>query len=163
MIVETKVQKETIARSININFLACLALVVQFLLGMVVNLFVTIPDHHPGSHAKNFFAGVASGITWAVSQESFWLILHILFGFVLIIASFVNIVLASQIGRKIYTVLATLGAFAILGAAFNGISFINYGENFSSMIMAGLFALALFCYLTCGYLGAIAKNCDQTQ
>jgi hypothetical protein len=41
-----------------------------------------------------------------------------------------------------------LGALAILGAAFNGVSFLNYGHSFSSMIMAGLWALALACYLT---------------
>jgi len=35
-------------------------------------------------------------------------------------------------------VLALLGALAILGAAFNGVSFLNYGHAFSSMIMAGL-------------------------
>jgi hypothetical protein len=41
-----------------------------------------------------------------------------------------------------------VGALAIIGAGFNGISFLNYGHAFSSMIMAGLWALALACYLT---------------
>jgi hypothetical protein len=41
-----------------------------------------------------------------------------------------------------------LGALAITGAAFNGASFLDYGQAFSSMIMAGLWALALGCYLT---------------
>ena len=35
-----------------------------------------------------------------------------------------------------------------MGAAFNGVSFLNYGHDFSSMIMAGLWALALACYIT---------------
>ena len=43
---------------------------------------------------------------------------------------------------------SVLGALAILGAGFNGMSFLNYGHDFSSMIMAGLWALALACYLT---------------
>jgi hypothetical protein len=47
-----------------------------------------------------------------------------------------------------------LGALAILGAAFNGVSFLNYGHAFSSMIMAGLWALALACYLTGMFLAA---------
>ena len=46
------------------------------------------------------------------------------------------------------TALSVLGALAILGPAFNGVSFLNYGHPFSSMIMAGLWALALACYLT---------------
>jgi hypothetical protein len=49
-----------------------------------------------------------------------------------------------------------LGALAILGAAFNGVSFLNYGHAFSSMIMAGLRALALACYLTGMFLAARA-------
>jgi hypothetical protein len=42
---------------------------------------------------------------------------------------------------------SVLGALAILGAGFNGASFLDYGHDFSSMIMAGLWALALACYL----------------
>jgi hypothetical protein len=45
-------------------------------------------------------------------------------------------------------VASVLGALAITGAAFNGASFLNYGQAFSSMIMAGLWALALACYVT---------------
>ena len=43
--------------------------------------------------------------------------------------------------------MSVLGALAILGAGFNGASFVDYGHNFSSMIMAGLWALALACYI----------------
>jgi hypothetical protein len=39
------------------------------------------------------------------------------------------------------------GGLAIIGAGFNGASFVDYGHAFSSMIMAGLWALALACYL----------------
>ena len=51
-----------------------------------------------------------------------------------------------------------LGALAIVGAGFNGASFLNYGQNFSSMIMAGLWALALGCYLTSMFL--VARSPD---
>jgi hypothetical protein len=33
-------------------------LVIQFGLGMYLNLFVTLPSHHPGAGATSFFAGV---------------------------------------------------------------------------------------------------------
>jgi hypothetical protein len=46
------------------------------------------------------------------------------------------------------------GALAIVGAGFNGVSFLNYGHTFSSMIMAGPWALALAYYLTGVYLAA---------
>jgi hypothetical protein len=43
---------------------------------------------------------------------------------------------------------SVIGALAIIGAGFNGASFVNYGHAVSSMIMASLWALALACYLT---------------
>jgi hypothetical protein len=36
----------------------------------------------------------------------------------------------------------------VIGAAFNGTSFLMYNHDFSSLIMAGLFALGLGTYLT---------------
>ncbi|MHB1431634.1 MAG: hypothetical protein ACYCVZ_05915 [Streptosporangiaceae bacterium] len=41
---------------------------------------------------------------------------------------------------------SVVGALAVIGAGFNGASFVDYGRAFSSMIMAGLWALALACY-----------------
>jgi hypothetical protein len=38
-----------------------------------------------------------------------------------------------------------LGAVAVLGAGFNGASFLDFNEDFSSMIMVSLFAIALLC------------------
>ncbi len=74
-----------------VNFIPCLLLLVQVLLGMVTNLFVKLP---------------ASRIT------------------------------------------SVLGAVLILGAGFNGAGFFNYGQDFSSIIMAGLWAFAMTCYLS---------------
>jgi hypothetical protein len=50
--------------------------------------------------------------------------------------------------------MSALGALAIIGAGFNGASFVDYGHGFSSMIMAGLWALALACYVTGALLAA---------
>jgi hypothetical protein len=57
-------------------------------------------------------------------------------------------------GSRLCTAAAVLAALAILGAGFNGASFVHYGHDFSSMIMSGLWALSLACYLTCLYLAA---------
>ena len=46
------------------------------------------------------------------------------------------------------------GREAVVGAGFNGVSFLDYGHAFSSMIMAGLWALALACYLAGAILAA---------
>jgi hypothetical protein len=142
------------AQALVINLVACLALIAQFLLGMVVNLFVTIPGHHPGANASNFFSGIAAAIVWVIPHGAPWLIAHVVLGLVLVIAGLINLVWAPRFGTKGYTAAAVLGALALLGAAFNGVSFLNYGHNFSSMIMAGLWALATSCYLICLYLAA---------
>jgi hypothetical protein len=42
---------------------------------------------------------------------------------------------------------AAIGALAMLGAGFNGGSYLNYHEDFSSMIMASLFAVAVIAYV----------------
>jgi hypothetical protein len=46
---------------------------------MVVNLFVAIPGHHPGAHAKNFFAGIAAAIGWAIPSGPVWLAAHMVY------------------------------------------------------------------------------------
>lgn len=145
---------QIIQRSLALNLIACLSLVVQFLLGMIVNLFVTIPNHHPGAHASDFFTGAASALGWVIPHGATWLVAHVILGLVLAIASLINLAWAPRTQSKPYTAAAFLAALAIIGAAFNGTSFLNYGHDFSSMIMAGLWAVATTCYLTCLYLSA---------
>ena len=41
---------------------------------------------------------------------------------------------------------AVLGALFILGAGFNGASFLNYNHDANSYVMALLFAAAVLCY-----------------
>lgn len=145
---------QDLQRSLLVNLVACLALVAQFLLGMVVNLFVTIAGHHPGANASEFFTGIASAIVWVIPHGAPWLVAHVVLGLVLVIAGLLNIVWAPRLASRPYTALAFLGAMALLGAAFNGASFVNYGHDFSSMIMSGLWALAISCYLACLYISA---------
>jgi hypothetical protein len=149
-----------IKQSLLINLVACLALVAQFLLGMVVNLFVTIPEHHPGAHAKDFFAAIPSTVGWVIPNGSIWLASHVTLGLVLLVAGLANAAWAPYMKRKLYTTASVLGGLGIIGAAFNGISFVNYGHDFSSMIMAGLWALALSCYLLCSHMAAITRHED---
>ena len=39
----------------------------------------------------------------------------------------------------------------MIGAGFNGLSFLDYSQNLNSLIMALLFALAMLCYLSIIY------------
>jgi len=141
-------------RLLAVNFAACLLLLVQYLLGMAVNLYVTLPGRHPGAGASNYFAGLASGLAWVIPDGPAWAAAHAAFGLALVLAAFAAIALTRRQASRVATGTSVLGALAIVGAGFNGVSFLNYGHAFSSMIMAGLWALALACYITGMFLAA---------
>jgi hypothetical protein len=148
------VRRHPASRAFGVCFIACLLLLVQFLLGMAVNLFVTIPGRHPGAGAHDFFSGISSGVGWAVASGPFWLAAHVILGLALVLAAFVNLAWSTKLGSRRFALASFVGAMAIVGAAFNGASFVNYGHDFSSMIMAGLWALSSASYLTCMYIAA---------
>ncbi|HEY3611977.1 MAG TPA: hypothetical protein VGL06_31090 [Pseudonocardiaceae bacterium] len=131
-----------------VNFLACVLLLIQYLLGMAVNLFVTLPARHPGAGARDYFTGVAAGLAWVIPHGPTLAAAHAAVGLALVLAAVASIALTWRHNTRAATVTSVLGALAILGAAFNGASFLNYGHDVSSMIMAGLWAVALACYLT---------------
>lgn len=63
----------------------CFLLLVQFLFGMAVNLFVKIPDDHPGTNPTEYFSGVAQSVTWATSNGGLWLASHAGTGLLLVL------------------------------------------------------------------------------
>jgi hypothetical protein len=139
-------------RLVAVNLVACFVLLVQYLLGMVVNVYVILPARHPGASASGYFTGAASGIAWVISDGPAWAAAHAAFGLALTAAAIASIALTWKKGSSAGIATSVLGALAIIGAAFNGVSFLNYGHAFSSMIMAGLWALALGCYFTGAFL-----------
>ena len=42
----------------------CHMLILRFLFGMAINLFVVLPAHHPGASAPNYFAGIVGDVLW---------------------------------------------------------------------------------------------------
>jgi len=124
------------------------ALLVQFAIGMYVNLFATIPLNHPGHGANDFFTGSYHSVAWAETSAHAPLILafHAGLGLLLVVGSLWLAVLAIR-GRRAGVVwAAVLGALFILGAGFNGASFLNYNHDANSYVMALLFAAAVLCY-----------------
>jgi hypothetical protein len=75
-------------QTIRVSFLWAIAmLVIQFLLGMAVNLFVKIPTDHPGSNPPEYFSGVAQSVTWAILNGHILLAVHAGFGLVIVLAA----------------------------------------------------------------------------
>jgi hypothetical protein len=143
-----------VARLLAVNVAACVLLLTQYLLGMVVNVYVVLPGRHPGAGAPDYFTGAVSGLDWVISDGPGWAAAHAAFGLALALAALASIALARRQDGRLALTLSVLGALAIVGAGFNGVSFLDYGHAFSSMIMAGLWALALACYLAGAILAA---------
>ncbi|HVB60545.1 MAG TPA: hypothetical protein VNE61_05050 [Ktedonobacteraceae bacterium] len=124
-----------------------LLLAAQFLIGMTVNLFVVVPSAHPGAYPSNYFVGVVQGVIWALGHGPQWLLFHVIVGLLLFLGSLILIVLAIAARRRAWIITTILGLIGIMGAGFNGASFMNFGgQGFSSMLMAVGFLLAAISY-----------------
>lgn len=121
-------------------------LIIQFMLGMAVNLFISIPSNHPGANPPEYFSGVVTSVSWAILHGGLWLKLHALWGLLLVLGALGTLVQAIRLGGGARITFAVLGFIGVLAAGFNGGSFLNYHEDFSSMLMATGFALALTSY-----------------
>jgi hypothetical protein len=149
-----------VSRQLAVNLGASALLLAQYLLGMVVNVYVVLPARHPGAAAGDYFSGAAAGLGWLITGGPAWAAAHAAFGMALAAAALVVIWLAWRGGSAAARATSVVGALAIIGAGFNGASFVDYGHAFSSMIMAGLWALALACYLT-GAILAVRRHVDR--
>jgi hypothetical protein len=138
-------------RQLAVNLGACALLLIQYLLGMAVNVYVVLPGRHPGAGASDYLSGAAAGLAWVIADGPAWAAAHAALGMAITAAALAAVALAWRRGSTAGTAASVVGALAVIGAGFNGASFVDYGHAFSSMIMAGLWALALACYL----LGAI--------
>ena len=117
---------------------------VQFVLGMTLNLFVTIPAHHPGAGGAEYFATSLASLGWALAFGGgpalfvhAWLALLLSAG---CLALFIASLTPAGRGWRWLSGIATLFT---LGATFNGMSFLDYNEDFSSMIMAACWLIAV--------------------
>jgi hypothetical protein len=136
------------SRELRGNYLGVLvALLVQFMFGMATNLFVQVPLNHPGASPPEYFSGVFESVTWAILHGPLWLVLHAVWGLLLVIFGFRLLYTAIRSRHRPTIITAVIGAIAMLGAGFNGGSYLNYHEDFSSMIMASFFAIAVTAYV----------------
>jgi hypothetical protein len=129
-----------------ITAITLLFLAAQFLVGMLVNLFVKVPPAHPGVVASNYFVGVVQGVAWALVSSPLALLLHVIVGLLLFLASLILVGLAIASRSRAWIITSLLGLIGIMGAGFNGASFLNYGHDFSSLIMSISFLLAVISY-----------------
>ena len=120
-------------------------LVLEFLVGMWVNLFVTISSHHPGA-ATRYGMGAAAGIGWALTAGPRALGLHVALGLVLGACALLHT--ATVRGRPAVGSLlwSLVGLGGVLGAASSGAAFLDDGAPLHSLLMSLGFAVALVGY-----------------
>lgn len=125
-----------------------LLVLAQCAIGIVVNLYVAIPARHPGAHPSNYFAGSLRSIGWALGDHPLSLAIHAALGLALVLVVIWVLARSASLHRRTVTGLCALGALLVIGAGFNGASFLDFNENTSSLIMALLAFASLACYAT---------------
>lgn len=121
-------------------------LLCQFALGIAANLYTTIPDRHPGAQPHNYFSGSAQSIGWAIGHGGLILAAHALLGFALLAAALTALLSAVRLRDARTIAVTSAGAAFVIGAGFNGASFLDFADNISSLIMALLALAAIGCY-----------------
>jgi hypothetical protein len=122
----------------------CLILI-QAGTGMAANLYVRVPNH-PGSDPTNYFTGSVDSIAWVLSNGAVVLIIHVVFGFVLAVLVVSTLIRIVKLKRPSLNAWTTIGALFVIGAGFNGASFLDFTNNISSLIMAVLGFASALCY-----------------
>lgn len=122
------------------------ALLIQFLLGMAANLFVSLPAHHAGANDSDFFGGAFQSLIWVIGHGPLVIILHAILGVIVILGSFAILRNGIQLKRRAYIIWSVVAVVGILGAGINGASFLTYNHDVNSYLMAVGFAVGVTAY-----------------
>jgi len=106
-------------------------LIIQFILGMIYNLYGTAPTSTKA-------IGLFSSPTIA---------LHVIVGILLGLTAIVQLVRAIGTRHSLSIWLSALGLLSIIGAGFAGLGFSGSGADGASLGMSIAFAVALACYV----------------
>jgi hypothetical protein len=122
-------------------------LLVQYSLGMAVNLFEDVPgsDRH---------RGILGSALHAVTHTPAGLAFHAILGTLLIVAAISVSVRAWRTRSRKAIAAAVLALVFVLGAWVSGAAFVDQGKDVSSFVMALLTGLAAACYVTTALIAA---------
>jgi hypothetical protein len=114
------------------------ALLVQYVIGMWVNIYATVP-------ARDHGGGALTAIGRALSGGPAGLAIHAGLGLAILLGT-IALVARSVLSRRPALIgLAVVTLLAILGAVSSGAAYVNKADNGSSMGMAVLTGVALLC------------------
>jgi hypothetical protein len=115
-------------------------LLIQYALGLVVSLYVTVPARDQGG-------GVLTAAGRALANGPASLAVHAGLGLLLLLGSIVLVVRAVVARTGFFVVTSVVSLLAVLGAAGSGAAFVNSGPDGASLAMGLLTAVALLCQL----------------
>lgn len=108
----------------------------EFLLGMIVNLYVQFPANSPNGNV----------FTW-VTQHSTLTMIHILLGTVILVLGLFNLILTTSMQGKVAIITSIVGFVSILFSWGSGMAFLTNGQqNMMSLDMSIGFILSVFVY-----------------
>lgn len=147
---------EASARSSSVRVLAWLVLVLlvgQFVMGMITNIYGSIPLVHPGaasgSSGGNVMALGMTSLNWALFHSQSELRVHILIGLVTGLFSLVALTVGLASRRAKTALTCLLGFVFVAGAGIAGIFFLVYADsNAASLVMSLCFLAAFITYST---------------
>jgi hypothetical protein len=119
---------------------ASAALTLEYVLGMGVNLYVTVPAADRGS-------GIGQAIGRAITHGPAALAIHAVIGLLLIVAALAALARAVRARHRLAAIAAAIALLCLAGASASGASFVGNGKAGASMAMAVLAGAALLCYL----------------
>jgi hypothetical protein len=121
-------------------FSAVVMLLVQYGLGIWVNLYAQIPA---SDHGKGAFAAFGA----AVADGPVALTLHALLGTLLLVTAIAFVVRAALARQTAAAVAGAIALLAIITAWLSGASFVGASANGASFTMATAAGVALLCYV----------------
>jgi hypothetical protein len=133
-----------------------IALLVQYALGMWVNLYVTVPKRDHGG-------GVPAAVGRALSNGPAALAVHAGLGLILVVGSVVLVIRTIRARYRVTMVTSLVSLVAVVGAAGSGAAFVNTGNNGASLGMALLTAVAMLCFLLNLYVLQPSPQPPMTQ
>ena len=118
---------------------AVVMMLIQYSLGISVNLYSTLPA---SDHGKSLLSGFAA----AVGKGPALLTLHALLGTLLLITALAALVRSLRVGATPLTALTAIALLAIVVAWLSGSAFVGNEKNGASLAMALATAVAILCY-----------------
>jgi hypothetical protein len=144
-------------RGLRANALAAVVmLLIQYCLGISVNLYSTLPATDPGK-------SISAGFTAAVGNGPLVLSLHALLGTLLLITSLAAFLRSWRLAVTPAIALTAVALLAIIVAWLAGSEFVGHMENGTSLTMALATAVSILCYTLVIFLLGISPRSSGAE